>query len=178
MRTYVDTIIPRNLSPVWRSTVLPGWGQYYNGSDGKGNLMFVSLLGTAGFLASSYNNYKSAERNFQSTANSMLLFPSDPTLSSLGYMNSRYLHSEYQSRANTVSIAAGVLLFIYACNLVDSFWFSNRTSQIQAPKVSPTEPSTPDKNVGLNVNVYLQPSTQNNSYSSEKVVLLNYTWRF
>lgn len=174
---YVETIVPRNLSPVWRSTLLPGWGQHYNGSDFKGNMLFASLFVSAGFLASSYNSYKEAERNFQDTSNSVLFYPANPSLSVLGYLNSRSLYSEYQARANTFSIASGVLLFIYAFNLADSFWWSNRTPFISTQKATPAE-SAPSQSSGFNINIFMQPTVQYNAYTPEKVAVINYTWRF
>jgi hypothetical protein len=49
---------PSQISPVWRSVIAPGWGQFYKGQNTKGYIISISevLLVPAGFILQSLKN--------------------------------------------------------------------------------------------------------------------------
>jgi hypothetical protein len=49
---------PTRMSPLWRSVLLPGWGQFYKGQNTKGYIISISevLLIPAGFILQSLKN--------------------------------------------------------------------------------------------------------------------------
>lgn len=153
---------------IWRSALIPGWGQFHNDRKIKGSILFVTYLGTIGLLASSYNKFKASENHYLSASRTIYLYPSDPLLVGIGTMNAMSLHSNYQSQANTVkSISIGLAAF-YIFNLFDAYFFNNK---------SPTA-FLEQKNNGLFLNAYMQPYSSNSSYSYERVISASYTWRF
>lgn len=58
---YIKDLRYNLLKPIWRSAVLPGWGQYYNGSWTKAvifnSLFFITLGGGIIYYIKSENNY-------------------------------------------------------------------------------------------------------------------------
>ncbi len=153
---------------VWRSAIIPGWGQWHNENKIKGSIFFVTFFGTIGLMASSYNKFKAAERSYLASSQSVLLYPSNPSLVGFGYLNSLSHQSQYQSQANQVKSISIGLAAIYLINLVDAYFFSDK----------PSTALFEQKNSGLFLYTYIQPTTANQSYSYEKVITAQYTWRF
>jgi uncharacterized caspase-like protein len=153
---------------VWRSAVIPGWGQWHNENTIKSSLFFVTFFGTAGLMASSYTKFKAAEKDYLSSSQSVLLYPANPTLVGLGYLNAMSKQSQAQSQANQVKSISIGLAAIYLINLVDAYFFSDKASTALFEQ----------KKSGLFLYTYIQPTTVNQSYSYEKVISASYTWRF
>ncbi|MBK9501158.1 MAG: caspase family protein [Leptospiraceae bacterium] len=153
---------------VWRSAVIPGWGQWHNENTIKSSLFFVTFFGTAGLMASSYTKFKAAEKDYLSSSQSVLLYPANPNLVGLGYLNAMSKQSQAQSQANQVKSISIGLAAIYLINLVDAYFFSDKSSTAFFEQ----------KNSGLFLYTYIQPTTVNQSYSYEKVISASYTWRF
>ena len=153
---------------LWRSAIIPGWGQWHNEDIIKSTTFFVAFFGTVGLFASSYNKFKAAEKNYISASQSVLLYPSDPALIGLGYMNAMSLQSQAQSQANQARTISFGLAAIYVINLVDAYFFSHKPSTV----------SLGEKNSGLFLYTYTQSIPVNQSYSQEKVISASYIWRF
>lgn len=168
-KSLADIKVSVEIPPLFfRSALIPGWGQWHNDKTIKGTGIFLAFAGVTGFLVSSYNNYKSAEKNYISASQSVLFYPSDPTLVTLGYLNANSLHSNYQSQANLAKSVSAGLIAVYAINLIDVLLFSEKSSTAILDK----------KTEGLNLNASTQPYATNSSYSLERVITATYTWRF
>lgn len=165
---YVKLFTKRSIAPVWRSALLPGWGQGYNGSELKSQMYFISALTSTAMLYSSFRSFKTAEKDFQTASTNTLFLPNDVTLTALGYMNSRSLFGDYKNKAQNFSTLSFFVLGIYALNVVDSFYFSNRSRKIPFG----------ESKKGLSIQGSAQPVLNNGSLSMEKVYGLSYSWEF
>lgn len=129
-------------SIVWRSAVLPGWGQYK--ADQKlwayteGGLFWASVIG-AGL---SYEQASLAKHHYHSQVRRMdlefLFFPnfiSNPTLSDLYYsQREKANYHALQGSNSAAKVSAGVVGIFYLANLVHSYflgtsWENEATSQ-------------------------------------------------
>lgn len=166
-KSLADKKTSADVGPLlWRSAIIPGWGQWHNEQKFKGSLFFVSFIGAAALLANSYNNYKSAENKYLTASQSLLFYPSDPLLVTLGYRNVAALQSGYQSQAGTARNASLAVAAVYLLNLFDVPMFS-RAAAFSEEKTGSLQ---------LYASVQTVPSFQ--SVSFEKILTANYTWRF
>lgn len=92
-------------APVWRSTILPGWGQRYKGEIRKGNLLMISTLSTAAatffsfYLSSVYGNKAETERD----------------------LDNRKYYNNWSSQTYSLGIATGLLAGgLYGYNIFDA----------------------------------------------------------
>ncbi len=102
-------------SPVWRSLIIPGWGQYYQGKSWRGATLLlgeVASVGGAYFTANEYTDRKSKANhsNLLSTRNDY----------------NRQADTYYQ--ANVVCVCAAAAL--YGLSLADILFFTNNRADI------------------------------------------------
>lgn len=107
---YVETDLPfftynYGLAPVWRSVLVPGWGQYYKGHRKKGSW----LLGSEAFLAASFFTFQHLSQSYSQSA------------SNERDTDRRKFYNDWADRSYTIStlsgIAAGIL---YVYNVFDA----------------------------------------------------------
>ena len=96
--------------PLWRSAVLPGWGQGYNGSNTKG--WIIGSL-TIGCLIGTVSTYVVGD-NARSTYNGL-----GPTATQSQFDSS---YNTWNNMATYNNILAISFLVLYTANLVDAIW--------------------------------------------------------
>ncbi|HMZ60854.1 MAG TPA: hypothetical protein PL048_18910, partial [Leptospiraceae bacterium] len=107
---------------VWRSAVLPGWGQWEDGRTGKG-----IGYGSAFFLLSlnyyiKYANFNAKEKTYRSTLFLPATQEQDTFL--LNYVLLSRPKSDYKSAEGEVNTAFYLLSGFYLWNLFDAYYFS------------------------------------------------------
>lgn len=90
-------------SGVWRSMLMPGWGQIYHGDTGRGAAYMTSFLGLFGAAVYSVNLGSTAEKDYQKN--------------SLGSISRRADADAHYDRVNTLLIGMGV---VWAAALLDA----------------------------------------------------------
>lgn len=100
-----STTTSYGMQGVWRSAILPGWGQIYKGSTVKGGLMFSGTVAFAGVAV--FANYKNSNylRNMAES------YSSD---------NKRYYADKADSMANLRNISIGAAAAVYIYSLIDA----------------------------------------------------------
>lgn len=99
---------------VWRSALVPGWGQYYAGSKLRGSIYFFTSLLLFGNFYSSYTQLNSA----QSAYSSAYAIPGSlfvPT-----YLNLQAKHSDLDAADSKVQSAYFLLVGAWLWNLFDA----------------------------------------------------------
>jgi hypothetical protein len=110
-----DLFIPSDTEALWRSAVLPGWGQRYKGRRFWGNVWTVTFAVTAAFAIFTTTNYFIQSGRYTNYSVS----PSSPQFSQ-SELDSRY--SSYQTSAALNYAGLGLLAVTYVWNLIDTFF--------------------------------------------------------
>ncbi len=109
---------------LWRSALIPGWGQYYKEERYKAFGIGFSTLTLMGGFVASYSKYQSSLSTYTSagsTAQLVSFGTSDTSiLSFLTYNNAQSARSQVESASGTATITGGLLLGIYFLNLLDA----------------------------------------------------------
>ncbi len=120
------------LPALWRSALLPGWGQYHLGNKWKGALYASGFLFTAALAAGYYSSadrYATSRKNLQMEKDLLILYGvtqykmPGAIAAELYYgtqINLKTDRANGRSRIYNVFFAAGVLL--YGVNIVDAAW--------------------------------------------------------
>lgn len=147
-------------SALWRSALIPGWGQYYKGDNLKALLIGGSFLAVSGVAYNFYQEKQSHIENFYTNRDILFLLPGDKNLIFPAiYFRSQALterESAYKSNFSEQT-ALGALAGIYIYNLVDAYFV--------APKKNRT-----DSQSGFQF--------QFNPLAGRESVQLGYTFRF
>lgn len=124
-------------SPVWRSAILPGWGQWYGKQKVLGMSFGLLFLGSLSFLGSSYQtmNDNLDKREEASRNGNLALILQPPSLSNFTvlYITNQIYASQatqaekdYQESLGTVVIAGGLVGFIYTVQIIHSIYLGNK----------------------------------------------------
>lgn len=112
---------------VWRSAVLPGWGQFYDERKRAGYL-FSGFFGfSVLYYYSNLLAFNKAQKNYKSTP----FLPASQAQDTYA-LNSILLsqaRKEYKASETKVNNAAYFLMSVYIWNLVDAFVFSGRQEE-------------------------------------------------
>ncbi len=110
-------------SSLWRSALVPGWGQWNRGETIKsGSILGATLLGLA-LVSTSYSQYQSAEKNYKSTSNLVMLIPGDRESIGLTFLNlaqSGAAREKQNKAAAQGQVAIGFVALVYLYNLFDA----------------------------------------------------------
>jgi hypothetical protein len=116
--SLVDKPIPKVMTRgdiIMRSMFVPGWGQYYAGSEIKGISYFSSMFLFSGYFAYTMGNFSSAQSKYNST----YALPTTPYYyQSLLLVNSA--KEELQSARQEALIGAGALAGFWLWNIIDA----------------------------------------------------------
>jgi hypothetical protein len=114
----------KTLGALWRSTLLPGWGQYYKDEPYKAFGFGFTTLAAMGGFAASVSQYQSSLGSYNSAGmNSFLMnvaFSDTATLGLLSYNDATRSRSQVQLASGTASLTGGLLLGIYLLNVLDA----------------------------------------------------------
>lgn len=113
---------------VWRSSLIPGWGQWHRDRGWQGGTFLGgTLLGAAAYGAS-YSSFHSFRSKFTSSSNTGMLLTLKTTEMPLVYLNYQQTlsaHSRMDSAAKSANGAAAFLAVLYIYNLFDAYAFSS-----------------------------------------------------
>ncbi|TGK01976.1 hypothetical protein EHQ53_14665 [Leptospira langatensis] len=135
----------RPYKALWRSAVIPGWGQFYSDRSFQG-VIFPTLFAAAAYVTyDKYRLYKEAVQEYGNIGNpyskTNLIFtlsghpisiPSTPTSPLAAYLSDKYSPSQIKLKREEADRdfkeyqgALLVLGGVYLINLIDSFFFAN-----------------------------------------------------
>lgn len=157
---------------VWRSAVLPGWGQIYDDRKRTGYL-FSGFFGlSALYYYSNLIDYQKAQKNYKSTP----FLPA--TQAQDTYVINTLLLSqarkEYKASETNVNNAAYLLAGIYIWNLVDAFVFSGRQEEKKETVTLGIFPRWTNSSVGE----HSRTIESRESIRLETYYQINYSFRF
>lgn len=109
-----DLFIPSDLGALWRSALIPSWGQYYKQRHQAAYIWAGTVGAAGGFLlyssinyfarSASYRNYSAGDGNF-----------------SQNEYDSRF--ASYESSAKLLNISLVIFAVVYAANIFDAWFF-------------------------------------------------------
>lgn len=117
-------------STLWRSTVLPGWGQkYIDGKNWKLYVFPVVALSAVAIYANSYNRFLSARSDYQSAVllGALLVERQDTqVLWLINRTNAEAKFNSAKSELGVIQTGAGILGVFLLYNIVDSYFSAKR----------------------------------------------------
>ncbi|MCG6140732.1 LIC11435 family protein [Leptospira mtsangambouensis] len=117
-------------STLWRSTILPGWGQkYIDGNNWKLYVFPVVALSAVALYANSYNRFLSARSDYQSAVllGALLVERQDAqVLWLINRTNAEAKFNSAKSELGVIQAGAGILGLFLIYNIVDSYFSAKR----------------------------------------------------
>lgn len=110
------------LGPAWRSAVLPGWGQYRKGADGKAFFFGISFVGAAAYRQSVAQKYNNAGADYSLAAGTSLAV-ANPQSSSYFFFEQHLAHLARDEKAAQAALARNssfALAALYLWNVLDA----------------------------------------------------------
>lgn len=188
-RKKVASVDKRNKwSIVWRSAVLPGWGQWKVGKKGYAALSFVGMLGAIGYVSSKRSAALAAENSYQSK----MIFVGFGTLSSIGGTGGIFpsgtagivtsavlansLFQPYGTAVTNYNNSLQIIGIVYGAQLIHSF-FLGRAWEKEDPNTSIGKKAAyGDWNFNASPRQAFAPTA--NGVSRETYYEVNYEFRF
>jgi len=122
---------------IWRSALLPGWGQWKKGQKAKGSVLFVASAIALGNWYGNLNKFNKSQADVTAKENMFLFLPAlgnTTTLDPLFYLQIKNARNETRSAANATEQASLALAVIYFANLADA-WFAKAAAGTVAEKM-------------------------------------------
>jgi TolB-like protein len=116
---------------VWRSALIPGWGQFADGRKVKAFAIFGLFAGAVAFEANAISKYNAAKDNYSDITmpylvNTYLTNSNQAGIGfALNYLNSQSAKEQLDTRAATIGVGAGLIAFVYLYGIFDSYYFAN-----------------------------------------------------
>ena len=152
-------------SPLLRSLILPGWGQWTKGQKVKSSLFFLGTIFAGAAVYSYDSKYRSIKSDLD-TKNTMILFSPGGTTDLFLYSQIQSKRSELSSTGKTADTIPVFLVAFYLINVADAY-FSK--SSVAANMDNPYLPKT-----GLMTNV----SSASIGIQRENYFTVEYQWGF
>lgn len=154
-----------DLSALWRSALLPGWGQYYRNKHMKATGFWaggLALVGASTLLGARYDTLSSSYDDAV-IRDSLLIgaFAAVPPSADAGlfyllsYADTASTRSQMQTVAGQHRMVTAAGLLFYAYNLIDACCIGGGTAQSTASQMQNTKP-------GVSYNVSILPERPNN----------------
>ncbi len=151
-------------STLWRSSILPGWGQkYIDGKDWKLYVYPAIAVSAVAVYANSYNRFLAERSDYQSAVllGAILADRADTqVLWLLNRNNAETSFNRAKSELGVIQVGAGILGAFLIYNLVDSYFSAKRN-------VASYEPGFPLGNENQRVYASMQPES---GFSQTKLV--------
>ena len=127
---------------IWRSALLPGWGQYHDGSKIRGYIYMASAAFLGLYTYSRYTKYISAEDAYNGTIGVGLF---TATLSQLptSYLIDTSLYNDkrntYEKQSKQLNFSAALLSLFWVWNIIDAGIFkrTQKKALTDKPSISP-----------------------------------------
>lgn len=138
--TKPKKVIIGRWEPVWRSALVPGWGQFYGGERWTGIGTFALFFSALAYTGSSLSAMNAAQTNYESAnrLGTILPFVAAPTLDSSGGLVRLFVLNQitarqaidarqsYESSVLTSVTAVGALGAIYAIQLMHAVYLGRK----------------------------------------------------
>lgn len=113
---------------IWRSAMLPGWGQMYDGAGVKGGMFMAAFLGSGAMAVLSVMNVTDKNNTYQQSLDDLRNVTSQAEYDRVWQdANAKYNDlQDAQKKRNTFFAAAGA---VYALNIVDVVLFHSRGNE-------------------------------------------------
>lgn len=127
-RKKVQVVIPENrYTLLLRSAAVPGWGQWKAGNKWYAAAAFVGVVGAAGYAVSSFQGFKSSEKDYQAQSLNVAAYtvagPGDAqTRLLVGIVMSARNFGPYGNASTVGNNAIQGLAIVYAIQLMHSFY--------------------------------------------------------
>lgn len=118
---------------IWRSMVLPGWGQYEDGRKRKAYFLGGLFLSFGFYYYINLQNFNKAENNYKSVVPLPATAEQDTFL--INYVRLQGPRNEYRTAESNVNIALYLLAFTYLYNVFDAAYYSAASENI-SPNIS------------------------------------------
>lgn len=119
-----------SLSSLWRSVLVPGWGQYYQGRKWQGGLILGTVATGGLYAATEQRSYFQNNRSLDQYRNQGYLIPGEASYLPLFLYNQQRIQNLAESRskhAKSFNLSLAILAGVYLYNLFDSYYFSINT---------------------------------------------------
>ncbi|MCX7997380.1 MAG: hypothetical protein N3A69_00325 [Leptospiraceae bacterium] len=126
-------------SIVWRSALIPGWGQLKAERYYSAGFAFLFTLGALGSAYSSVNNLQTAENNYRVLSSLTPVITAsggtgDPTGSLvIGTLYNQVVFSGYQSNVSKANNSVQVLTVLYGLQLIHAFFVGRAWEKEEPP---------------------------------------------
>lgn len=123
--TYEKQTKSSNWPFIWRSALVPGWGQYNKGHSTKAGAFFIGSLATIGLLYTTNQAFLTAQSNYNTNADlSLLSFGSNSApLLAFNYLQEEELYNARNSAGVNRFNASLLLIAFYTWNILDAWIF-------------------------------------------------------
>lgn len=114
-------------SVLWRSALIPGWGQYYREDKIRGITYFSLSIIALGATAYNYKQYNKAKTDLASKNSMSGIYSASPELLPLGIINytqSNQLESRGNKYRSQILICSTAFIGLYIFNLIDAAFFT------------------------------------------------------
>jgi hypothetical protein len=155
----------KHFSYLWRSALVPGWGQYNKNQKIKSSFFFFGTIIAAATLFTYDSKYHSAQSNLKSQE-SIFLFSTGGVPDLILYNQIQNSRQELDSNGKIAQNASIALLTIYLFNLADAYFWKPKETQTSHYD------STSKKGPELSVNRTILEGRKDDQIS------LQYHWRF
>lgn len=121
---------------VWRSAILPGWGQFANDRKIKGIAIFGIFAVGAGIELYSYNKYRAAINDYSNAGDNFIqntLLANTNASGVAFYLNYKNFSTErdrIDNYENRLEAGGAALAILYLYNILDAYYFSKDKTAI------------------------------------------------
>lgn len=131
------------LAGVWRSAVIPGWGQYYQGRQDRAKIYAGAAVGTFVLTYYFYQDYSKKHKTYSSEADTLLgitIGAPDSVFAgaaAYGYTKTLAARKDMEKSGNRTNLLFTGLVLFWGWNIADAVIF--RPSENTAVFVAPTD---------------------------------------
>lgn len=136
-RSTAQPVLSIQITPVgslWRSTFIPGWGQYYRGEKIKAGGLFLTTIATAALLANAIRSHSAAQSDLDSAGNLALLGllggPSYQFINFTAWSMERDANGRTVTFSRRASGLSALLIGLYIYNLFDAYFLGEPTPDL------------------------------------------------
>lgn len=115
---------------LWRSAVIPGWGQWYQGHPIIGGAFLGAFAGSLLYTGNQYSNFSAAKSKYESHPGNLYLLASAPSsngaITYLGYLQEKQALRSANRAGSDLALGGALTILIYGANLFHAYFFNAR----------------------------------------------------